>query len=95
MSGVATCQLPPEGWLCNLPAGHGGPCPTWRDYRATGKPAGWLERWVGNMTGEILVWLGKRAWDRGDVHEFEHLRRALIWGNSNHENPKWPCPFLR
>lgn len=92
---MTECQRPPEGWFCSNTAGHDGPCPTRRDVRATGTPPGRIERWIGEMTGEILLWLGKRAHDRGDLHEFEHIRQALIWGNSNHESPKWPCPFLR
>lgn len=26
--GPGSCTLPPEGWYCNLDAGHDGPCPT-------------------------------------------------------------------
>jgi hypothetical protein len=25
------CDLPPQGWHCNLAAGHDGPCPTYPD----------------------------------------------------------------
>jgi hypothetical protein len=31
--GAATgkCQMPPQGWKCNLPPNHEGPCPAWPD----------------------------------------------------------------
>jgi hypothetical protein len=29
------CNYPPDGWHCNLPKGHDGPCPTYFDYDYT------------------------------------------------------------
>ena len=42
----------------------------------------WLDRWVARRTGFVLVWLGRRALERGDRHEFEHMRAAVNAGNS-------------
>jgi uncharacterized protein (TIGR00645 family) len=34
VSSSETCTRPPEGWVCNKPAGHEGPCPTYpKDYQ--------------------------------------------------------------
>ncbi len=32
------CDRPPPGWHCNLPAGHDGPCPTWKDAEPAERP---------------------------------------------------------
>jgi hypothetical protein len=76
------------GYRCHLPAGHGGPCPLQRDY-PTGEPPSWLERKIGGWTGDLIAWLGERAFDRGDMHEYEHCLRALVAGNSEHS--RTPC----
>lgn len=77
------------GWWCSREVDHDGPCALRREYPSV--PGPWWERKIGDWSGNLLAWLGRRAWDRGDVHEFEHLRQALIHGNSNHEDPRWPC----
>ena len=51
--------------------------------------------WVGQFAGRLLVWLGKRAFDRGDFHEYDHVRAALVAGNSEHREGEscrlmWP-----
>lgn len=48
-----------------------------------------LDRAVGWLTGKAIVWYGKRAFDRGDTHEYQHCIAALIHGNSDHS--KTPC----
>lgn len=48
-----------------------------------------IDRVIGAVNGRVLVWLGKRAYDRGDNHEFLHCLAALRFGNSNHE--KFAC----
>lgn len=50
----------------------------------------WLDRVLGEWTGEVLSWLAKRAKRRGDAHEFAHLYGAVVFGNSNHDG-RWPC----
>lgn len=50
----------------------------------------WLDRVIGDRTGDVLAWLAKRAKARGDAHEFAHLYAAIVFGNSNH-TPEWPC----
>lgn len=50
----------------------------------------WLDRVIGDWTGEVLTWLAKRARKRGDAHEFAHLYGAVVFGNSNHDG-EWPC----
>lgn len=43
------------------------------------------EQVVGWATGKALVWLGKRAADRKDWHEYNHCLAALTVGDSDHE----------
>lgn len=50
----------------------------------------WLDRVIGDRTGDVLAWLAKRAKRRGDPHEFAHLYAAIVFGNSNHDG-EWPC----
>lgn len=50
----------------------------------------WLDRVIGDRTGDVLAWLAKRARNRGDAHEFAHLHGAIVFGNSNHDGA-WPC----
>ena len=48
-----------------------------------------LDRAMGDISGWVLVRLGKRAHDRGDHHEYAHCLAALRYGNSNHD--KYAC----
>lgn len=50
----------------------------------------WLDRVIGDRTGDVLAWLAKRAKKRGDAHEFAHLYGAIVFGNSQHDGD-WPC----
>lgn len=42
-----------------------------------------IDRAVAYVTGKALVWLGKRAHRRGDMHEYHHALAALQAGNSS------------
>lgn len=47
------------------------------------------ERATARVVARALVWLGKRAWDRGDIHEYQHARAALMAGACDEEcNPR-------
>jgi hypothetical protein len=37
---------------------------------------------VAKLTGKALVWLGRRAHRRDDVHELRHMLAAVRAGNS-------------
>jgi hypothetical protein len=41
-----------------------------------------LDRAVGWMTGKMIFWYGKRAYDRGDMPEYRHAVATLRAGNS-------------
>lgn len=56
------------------------------------EPMGHAEKFVGWAVGKALVWLGKRAAERGDWHELNHLIGALMTGNSTHTEEN-PCPL--
>jgi hypothetical protein len=43
-----------------------------------------IDRVIGKVNGRVLGWLGKRAYDRGDKHEYLHCLAAVRFGNSNH-----------
>jgi hypothetical protein len=40
------------------------------------------ERMLGEFTGKVLMWLGKRAYRRGDTHEYGHIVLALRAGDT-------------
>lgn len=40
-----------------------------------------LDRAVYRVAGDAMLWLGKRAWKRGDVALFDALRSALEAGH--------------
>jgi len=40
----------------------------------------WIDYALGYVTGKLLVWAGKRAVDRGDMHEASHILGALNMG---------------
>lgn len=40
------------------------------------------DRALAWLVGKGLVRLGKRAWDRKDVHEYRHMLAAVVAGNS-------------
>lgn len=42
------------------------------------------ERYVSKAVARALVWLGKRAHDRGDKHAYEHALAALRAGDCEH-----------
>lgn len=39
------------------------------------------DRIVARWVGKALAWLGKRAIDRGDMHDFDHALAALKAGD--------------
>lgn len=43
----------------------------------------YAEFYLGRLMGAGLVWLGKRALRRGDVHEFNHCSAVLAVGNTD------------
>ena len=43
-----------------------------------------LDLVLAHITGKALVLLGKRAYNRGDIHEYRHMVAALTNGNSSH-----------
>jgi hypothetical protein len=49
---------------------------------------GLYARIVGTLTGWLIVHMMKLANKRGDYHEFNHLRAALLIGNSG---PRTGC----
>lgn len=44
---------------------------------------GWVDRKFARLVGWGICWMGKRALDRGDVHEYRHAVAALNAGNSD------------
>lgn len=52
--------------------------------------AGIGERAVGHLVGTALVWLSRRALERGDYHEAAHCAAQLVHGNSSHDE-RHPC----
>lgn len=49
------------------------------------------ERAVAHVVGRALVWLGKRAVDRGDAHAYGHALAALRAGDCRSSG----CPIRR
>lgn len=42
----------------------------------------YVEFYLGRLCGAVLVWLGKRALKRRDLHEFNHCSASIASGNS-------------
>lgn len=55
-----------------------------RNEKAKFDGMGRLEYFVGMSVGDLLVWCGKMAARRGDLHESNHILAALVAGTSDH-----------
>ena len=56
---MSACTLPPRGYLCNLPHGHDGPCPSWPTLRtALVSRLAW--RWPGARAVLLRMWFQGR-----------------------------------
>jgi hypothetical protein len=51
----------------------------------------WLEHVIGRLVGSVIVWLARRAYYRGDLHEYNHMEEALKAGNSSPCSNGLPC----
>jgi hypothetical protein len=51
----------------------------------TVQPIPLVDRAVAHVVGKVLVWLGKRALDRGDYRLFNHTWVAVMAGNTAHK----------
>lgn len=50
----------------------------------------WVEWYLGGLSGTVLIWLGKKALDRGDVHEYNHCVAVLAIGNTDGDHKDCP-----
>jgi hypothetical protein len=50
----------------------------------------WLDWYLARLVGAALAWLGMRALDRGDVHEFNHALAAIKAGNTDGDHDDCP-----
>jgi hypothetical protein len=50
----------------------------------------WVEVYLGRLSGATLVFLGRRALKRGDLHEFNHCSAVIAVGNTDGDHSRCP-----
>ena len=54
------------------------------------KDVPYVEFYLGRLSGVALVWLVRKALQRGDVHEFNHCSAVLAIGNTDGDHTNCP-----